>query len=86
MSTEGKAPRHYLASRNVVSTLIDREFQRATQGSYPGEWDRKIPDIKVPSPEWKPNKETRAKNLMGKLGEAASKFKQAYDLMMSTSG
>jgi hypothetical protein len=86
MSTGGKAPRRALASKNVVSTLIDREFRRATQENYPGEWDRKIPNKKVPSPEWKPCKETVEKNLMQKLGEAANKFEQAYNLMMSIIG
>ena len=86
MSTGGKAPRHALASKNVVSTLIDREFRRATQGNYPGEWDRKIPKVKVPSPEWKPNKKTVEKDLMEKLGKAASKFEEAYNLMMSIVG
>ena len=86
MSTGGKAPRHALASKNVVSTLIDREFQRVIQENYPGEWDRKIPNVKVPSLEWKPCKKTVEKNLMEKLGKAASKFEQAYNLMMSIIG
>ena len=62
MSTGGKAPRHALASRNVASTFIDREFKRVTQENYPGEWDHKIPNVKVPSPEWKPNKKTKRRN------------------------
>ena len=78
--------RHALASKNVVSTLIDREFRRATQDNYPGEWDRKIPKVEVPSPEWKPNKKTVEKDLMEKLGKAASKFEEAYNLMMSIVG
>ena len=86
ISTGGEVPRLSLASRNVVSTLINREFRRATQDNYPGEWDRKIPNKKVPSPEWKPCKETVEKNLMQKLGEAARKFEQAYNLMMSIIG
>ena len=86
MSTGGKVPRHALASKNVVSTLIDREVQHATQENYPGEWDRKIPNVKVPSPEWKPSKKTVEKDLMEKLGKAASKFEEAYNLMMSIVG
>ena len=70
----------------MVSTLIDMEFQRAIQENYPGEWDRKIPNVKVPSPEWKPCKKTVEKNLMEKLGKAASKFEEAYNLMMSIVG
>ena len=80
ISTGGKAPRHALASKNVVSTLIDREFRRAAQENYPGEWDRKIPNVKVPSPEWKPCKETVEKNLMEKLGEAARSLKEPTTL------
>ena len=70
----------------MVSTLIDREFRRAAQENYPGEWDRKIPNVKVPSPEWKPSKKTVEQNLMEKLGTAASKFEEAYNLMMSIVG
>ena len=75
-----------MRAKNVASTLIDREFQRTTQENYPGEWDRKIPNKEVPIPEWKPCKEMVEKNLMQKLGEAASKFEQAYNLMMSIIG
>ena len=70
----------------MVSTLIYREFQRAIQENYPGEWDRKIPNVKVPSPEWKPCNKTVQKNLMEKLGKAASKFEETYNLMMSIVG
>ena len=86
MQTGGKVPKRFLASKNVASTLIDREFRRATQENYPGEWDRKIPNKEVPSPEWKPCKETVEKNLMEKLGEAAREFEKAYNLMMSIVG
>ena len=86
IQTGGKAPRHSLASKNVASTLSDREFQRASQKNYPGEWDRKIPNKKVSSPEWKPSKETVEKNLMQKLGEAAAEFEKAYNLMMKIIG
>ena len=75
-----------MLAKNVVCTLIDREFKRATQENYPGEWDRKIPNVKVPSPEWKPNKKTVEKNLMEKLGEAAREFEKAYNLMMRIVG
>ena len=86
MQTGGKVPRRFLASKNVASTLIDREFQRTTQENYPGEWDRKIPNKKVPSPEWKPCKESVEKNLMQKLGEAAKEFEKDYNLMMKIVG
>ena len=86
IQTGGKVPRLLLASKNVASTLIDRESRRTTQGNYPGEWDRKIPNKKVSSPEWKPSKETVEKNLMEKLGEAAKEFEKAYNLMMKIVG
>ena len=86
IQTGGKVPRLSLASRNVASTLIDREFKRSTQKNYPGEWDRKIPNKKASSPEWKPSKETVEKNLMQKLGEAAAEFEKAYNLMMKIIG
>ena len=62
------------------------EFRRATRKNYPGECDCKIPNKKVPSPEWRPCKETMEKNLMQKLRETASKFEQAYNLMMRIIG
>ena len=40
IQTGGKVPRVSLASKNVASTLIDRESRRTTQRNYPGEWDR----------------------------------------------
>ena len=86
MSTGGKVPKHALASKNVVSTLIGREFQRGTKENYPGEWDRKIPNVKVPSPEWKPCQRTVEKNLMEELGKAASEFEKAYNIMMKIVG
>ena len=79
-------PRLSLASKNVASTLIDRESRRTPQGNYPGEWDHKIPNKKVSSPEWKPSKETVEKNLMEKLGEAAKEFEKAYNFMMRIVG
>ena len=82
IQTGGKVPRLSLASKNVVSTLIDRESRRTTQRNYPGEWDPK----KVSSPEWRPSKETVEKNLMEKLGEAAKEFEKAYNLMMKIVG
>ena len=70
----------------VGQKLIGREFKRSTQKNYPGEWDRKIPNKKASSPEWRPSKETVEKNLMQKLGEAAAEFEKAYNLMMKIIG
>ena len=86
IQTGGKVPRLSLARKNVASTLIDRESRRTTQRNYPGEWDRKIPNKKVSSPELKPSKETVEKNLMEILGEAAKEFEKAYNLMMRIVG
>ena len=36
--------------------------------------------------KWKPSKETVEKNLMQKLGEAATEFEKAYNLMMKIIG
>ena len=79
MSTGGKVPKHALASKNVVSTLIGREFQHGTKENYPGEWDRKIPNVKVPSPEWKPCQRTVGKSLMEELGKTVGE-KRILDL------
>ena len=83
---EGRFPGSRLQAKNLASTLIDRESRRTTQRNYPGEWDRKIPNKKVSSPEWRPSKETVEKNLMEKLGEAAKEFEKAYNLMMKIVG
>ena len=53
IQTGGKVPSLSLASKNVASTLIDRESRRTPQRNYPGEWDCNIPNKKVSSPEWK---------------------------------
>ena len=39
IQTGVKVPRLSLASKNVASTLIERETRRTPQGNYPGEWD-----------------------------------------------
>ena len=87
MSTGGKAPKHALVSKNVVSTLIDREISRPTKTNYPGEWDHQIPKKKkAPSPEWKPSSSTVEKNLMKNLDKTAGVFEQAYIEMMKIFG
>ena len=40
IQTGGKVPKLSLASKNVASTLIDRESRCTTQRNYPREWDR----------------------------------------------
>ena len=66
MSTGGKAPRSYLASRNLVAN-----FRRRKKANERGS-----------TPEWKPSKEKIEGNLWEDLAKSSRQFKRAYDLMM----
>ena len=66
MSTGGKAPRSYVASRNLAANFHRRENAKEKGSTL----------------EWKPSKEKIEGKLWEDLAKSSRQFRQAYDLMM----
>ena len=85
ISAGGKVPRRCLASRNPITNLHHREYEKVPIKDLPGEWDHHLPKKKAggSTPDWKPCKDKVEKMLWEDLAKSTKQFQPAYDLMMS---